>query len=251
MKEVLSAIERALGDGVRPLSAAMKAWDKSRGTRVGFHDALLGLIDEGAVLGQVVENRGGKRRILKIHGVKQAMNTTNATSASVDKRNVFVVHGRDEPLRQSLFAFLRAIHLHPIEWSELTATAASAAPYIGELLDDAFQRAQAIVVLLSPDEHVRLTDRLGGGEEGLQPRANVLFESGLAFARNAERTVLVEVGNVRAFSDVAGRHVVRLDDTAPNAVARRQELASRLKRAGCAVSTEGTDWHNVGAFRVP
>jgi predicted nucleotide-binding protein len=250
MIDLLPVIERALDGGISPLGAAMKAWDKSRGTRVGFHDALLGLIDEGALVGQVVGKRGGKRRILKIHGVKQAVNTMNATSTSVDKRVVFVVHGRDEDLRQSLYSFLRSIHLLPIEWSELTSSAASAAPHIPDLLDAAFQRAQAVVVLLSPDEDVKLTDRLGGGDEGFQPRPNVLFESGLAFARNADRTVLVEVGKVRPFSDIAGRHVVRLDDTSSAAVAKRQDLAMRLKAAGCDVSITGTDWHTAGSFRI-
>jgi CAP12/Pycsar effector protein, TIR domain len=42
-------------------------------------------------------------------------------SADVDlgrARRVFVVHGRNSAVRSAMFAFLRAIGLHPIEWSE-------------------------------------------------------------------------------------------------------------------------------------
>ena len=35
-----------------------------------------------------------------------------------DTRTVFVVHGRNERAREAMFEFLRAIGLHPLEWSE-------------------------------------------------------------------------------------------------------------------------------------
>ena len=60
----------------------------------------------------------------------------------------------------------------------------------------------------------------------------------------SERTIIVEIGSLRPFSDIAGRHVIRLDDTSQ----RRQELALRLRDAGCSVSLDGTDWHAAGAF---
>ena len=33
-------------------------------------------------------------------------------------RKVFVVHGRNLAARDALFEFLRAVDLHPVEWSE-------------------------------------------------------------------------------------------------------------------------------------
>ena len=64
--------------------------------------------------------------------------------------------------------------------------------------------------------------------------------------RSEDRTVLVELGTLRPFSDVAGRHVIRLD----NSTQRRQELAQRLEAAGCPVNMTGTGWHTVGDFEA-
>lgn len=64
---------------------------------------------------------------------------------------------------------------------------------------------------------------------------------------NSDRTVIVELGQVKSFSDIRGRHVVRLD----NSVARRQDLANRLRTAGCALKLTGTDWHEAGDLTPP
>jgi len=151
-----------------------------------------------------------------------------------------------------LFAFLRSIRLDPIEWSEAIAMTGSGSPYIGEVLNVAFSAAQAVVVLQTPDDVAHLHESLtypGDPETApqMQPRPNVLFEAGMALARDEHRTIIVELGQVKSFSDIHGRHVVRLD----NSVAKRQELANRLKTAGCAVKTEGTDWHEEGDLTPP
>lgn len=170
-----------------------------------------------------------------------------------DPAVVFVVHGRNEALRTDLFAFLRTLHLKPLEWSEALRATGHGAPYIGEVLDAAFAKAQAVVVLLSPDDEVRLTEVLRSPEDDptesqtlLQPRPNVLFESGMAFGSHPTRTVFVQVGQVKPFSDLAGRHLIRLD----NSPARRSDLADRLEGAGCKVVRTGRDWLNAGDFTV-
>jgi hypothetical protein len=170
-----------------------------------------------------------------------------------NSKDVFVVHGRNEAARQSMFAFLRAIGLNPIEWSRALAATGSASPYIGEVLDAAFGMAQAIVVLMTPDEVAYLlSDHASGADDpetkpGPQARPNVLFEAGIAMGRDPKRTVLVELGTLRPFSDVAGRHAVRLNDTPE----KRNDLAQRLKTAGCDVDTTGTDWLRTGDFSAP
>ena len=66
------------------------------------------------------------------------------------RRRVFVVHGRNEPARDAMFSFLRSIGLQPIEWSQAVAATGEASPYIGVVLDSAFDAAQAVVVLMTP-----------------------------------------------------------------------------------------------------
>jgi predicted nucleotide-binding protein len=168
-------------------------------------------------------------------------------------RTVFVVHGRNDAARRAIYVFLRSIGLAPIEWSQALAMTGQASPYIGNVLDVALNAAQAVIVLLTPDEVAALRTEYANGEDdpevtpGAQSRPNVLFEAGLALGRAPDRTVVAELGKVRPFSDIAGRHVVRLS----NSVASRQELATRLQTAGCSVDLTGTDWHSAGDFSAP
>ncbi len=179
--------------------------------------------------------------------------TDSPPADSERRRKIFVVHGRNEAVRVAMFTFLRSIGLIPIEWSQAIAMTRDATPYIGEVLDVALEAAQAVVVLLSPDEIASLRAEYADGDDdpearpSAQARPNVLFEAGLALGRAAQRTVLVEFGKVRHFSDIAGRHVVRVSDS----VASRQHIASRLQAVGCAVDLSGTDWHVAGDFTTP
>ena len=164
---------------------------------------------------------------------------------------VFVVHGRNEHARRAMFDFLRAIGLQPLEWLQAVKATGKTAPYIGEILDAAFSMAHAVVVLLTPDDEARLQQQFRKSNDESyeinlsgQARPNVLFEAGMAMGRDPNCTVLVELGRIRPFSDVAGRHVIHLNNTPE----QRQELAQRLQSAGCPVNLEGTDWHTVGDF---
>lgn len=168
-----------------------------------------------------------------------------------DKKKVFVVHGRNWEARKALFSFLRSIGLQPMEWSDAVKTTGKTSPYIGEILDIAFTTAQAVIVLLTPDDEARLcadfcNDDDEHHERNLtgQARPNVLFEAGMAIGRNPDRTILVELGRLRPFSDIGGRHVIRLNGSTQ----RRQELAIRLEGAGCEINLSGTDWHTDGDF---
>jgi hypothetical protein len=152
-----------------------------------------------------------------------------------------------------MFTFLRAIGLEPIEWSEAVRLTGEASPYIGHVLDAAFGAAQAIVVLLTPDDVAYLRSEYASGDDdpetapAAQARPNVLFEAGMAMGRDPKRTVLVELGQLRPFSDVVGRHAVRMNGSAE----RRKELAQRLGTAGCAVNLIGEDWLSAGDFTAP
>lgn len=174
------------------------------------------------------------------------------TLSGETSERVFVVHGRNAAARNAMFTFLRSIGLKPIEWDQAIALTGKASPYIGEVLDVAFDDAQAVVVLLTPDDIAYIRSEYAAEDDPeLEPRGqarpNVLFEAGMAMGRNADRTVLVEMGDLRSFSDVGGRHAVRMDNTPQ----RRKSLADRLRTAGCPVDISGADWINAGDFTPP
>ena len=180
---------------------------------------------------------------------------TKQTSSTDSKRrgnSVFVVHGRNETLRRAFFGFLRAVGLQPIEWRRAIELTRKPSPYVGEILDAAFREAVAVVVLLTPDDEAKLKDKFlkphdPKFEKKLtgQARPNVLFEAGMAMGRNPDSVVLVQIGDMRPFSDIGGRHVVRLSNGAES----RQELITKLANAGCNVDASGSDWLREGDFR--
>jgi len=174
-----------------------------------------------------------------------------AEPMEIDKRDVFVVHGRNMRARNALFTFLRAIGLHPLEWSEIVAATGKASPYTGQVLEEAFRRVQAVVILMTPDDEARLRQPYCGQHEPShetqltpQPRPNVLFEAGMALGLHPNRTVIVEMGVLRPISDISGRHVIRMN----NSPEMRKELAQRLQTAGCQVNLGGNDWLRDGDF---
>lgn len=170
---------------------------------------------------------------------------------NADVRRVFVVQGRNARANEALFQFLRSIGLNPLEWTQAVGLTGQGSPYIGDVLHKSFSQAQAVVVLFSGDDEARLRPELMEvsdaeleGRLRPQPRPNVLFEAGMSFGRNPDRVIIVELGSLRSFSDIAGRHLVKINNT----FGARNELAQRLSRAGCAVNTSGQHWIKAGDF---
>ncbi len=170
------------------------------------------------------------------------------------KNQVFVVHGRDNVAKTAVFDFLRALGITPMEWSQAVRMTKKPTPYIGEILNAAFGNARAVVVLLTPDDVAQLRDDLISSSDPAfekrptgQARPNVLFEAGMAFSSHPDKTVMVQLGNIRPFSDIAGRHVIHMSGDAK----KRKDLADRLEFAGCDVNTTGTDWLDAGDFTDP
>ncbi|MFD4570924.1 CATRA conflict system CASPASE/TPR repeat-associated protein [Streptomyces sp. NPDC058417] len=182
----------------------------------------------------------------------QLANATEAPELNPDHaRNVFVVHGRDLPARDALFAFLRALGLRPLEWEDLVALTGRTSPFLGEVLARAMPYTRAVVVLLTPEDVVRLHPDLhephGREREaawGLQARPNVLLELGMALVTHPDRTLLLLAGDQRPPSDLGGRNFVRLSGEP----GFRTKVASRLRLAGCPVDTTGQDWLTAGDF---
>ncbi|MEU8321172.1 nucleotide-binding protein [Nonomuraea sp. NPDC048881] len=165
------------------------------------------------------------------------------------ERNVFVIHGRDEEFRKGIFDLLRRMDLNPLEWGTMVDDLGHSSPYLGEVLDHAFTMMQAALVLMTPDDMVRLHPDLAEPDQDrlteCQPRPNVLFEAGMALGKCPERTVLLYAGRMRAVSDFGGRNYVAFDGS----VQSINKLKVRLQTAGCAVRDAGSDYLDTDQLR--
>ena len=186
---------------------------------------------------------------------QKGINTSQVSNGAVqpDPRKVFVIHGRDTEAQNALFSFLRDLDLHPLEWEELVSRTKQGSPYTGDVISRAFDEAQAVVALLTPDDEVRLHPSLWRDDEPTeerefrgQPRPNVYFEAGQAFHAQPDRTILIEIGRIRLASDLHGRNVIRFSDPAKAILA----LYQRLETAGCAVSNSNPAWMDTKRFEL-
>ena len=182
--------------------------------------------------------------------VRPSSGRNNARPIKTTKNNtIFVVHGRDHKLNQDMFMFLRALGLNAVEFSQAVAQTAGANPNITKVVKGALRRAQGVLVMFSPDEEARLKAKHRGSSDSTllqgQSRLNVIFEAGIALGAHPEKTLLIEVGQVRNISDIAGMHIPRLTNDATS----RKELAERLRRKlKLKVDTTGDYWLKVGNF---
>lgn len=151
-----------------------------------------------------------------------------------------------------MFSYLRSLGLAPLDYNNAIQYVPSAPTYTIEVVKAGFAHAQAIVVLMTPDDEVRLKDRfrkpsdhnLEGPSLRGQARPNVLFEAGIAFESHPKETVIVELGDMRSLSDIAGIQTVRLD----NSRKRREELRQQLFNARCAINPSSKGWTKAGDF---
>lgn len=174
---------------------------------------------------------------------------------TVDARAVWVVSGRNDAARTAMVEFLRALDLKPVEWDHAVASTSEGSPFIGGVIER-LAETQAIIVLLTGDDYVQLHPMLAADDDPLdetlrrlQPRPNVIFEAGMSLgsSKTSERTILVQIGKPKLFSNIAGRHVVKMS----NSAAARNALVSRLSTAGCAVNTISPAWLSAGDFDSP
>jgi predicted nucleotide-binding protein len=168
-------------------------------------------------------------------------------------REVFVIHGRDEQARKTMFELLRALDLRPQEWEPLVAATGSTLPNLNEVVTTGLSagQAQAVVAILTPDDIVTLhpTLREAGDPADetsmvMQPRPNVLIELGMAMSAYRNRTIIVQLGRLRRIADLDGLSVIRFDGSG-TAIGK---LVERLKLAGCAVDDTGSDWRETQRF---
>ena len=179
---------------------------------------------------------------------------TLAKAKKQPSNSVFVVHGRNERVRRDLFEFLRNLGLNPIEWNVGKQLTRKASPHNGEVIAAIIHKAAGAVVLFCPEETALLKREYWRSDDPLeerrmseQPRPNVLYEAGMAFAAFPTSTVIVRVGQIRSFTDLAGVQIINLSG---GTVTGRQAVASALKTARLPVNTSGQDWISPGGFML-
>jgi predicted nucleotide-binding protein len=217
------------------------------------------LDDEVAYLGrsteraeQVTGNIGGAAHGPAAPKAEHDQGAVPAHDGAADPgRNVFVVYGRDESARRALFEFLRSLGLRPLEWEAVVEETGKGTPLLGEAVRKGLAAARAVVVLLTPEDVVRLHPDLHEPHEattetrdGLQARPNVLLELGMALITHPDRTLVLVVGKHRPVTDLGGLNFIRVNGT----IDCRRKIASRLKLAGCPVDDTGQDWLHAGDF---
>lgn len=222
-----------------------------------FHQAGLARWENDGVTMLNLERRRKFRLVTREPDVGALAGQLRAARGPDVSRKVFVIHGRDEQARRTMFGFLRALDLLPQEWEPLVAATGSTLPNLNEVVATGLSagQAQAVLAILTPDDIVTLHPALRATSDPedetsqvMQPRPNVLIELGMALSAYPSQTIVVEIGSIRRIADLAGFNVIHFDGSTSlsNALGK---VVERLKTAGCAVNDKGSDWRDVREFR--
>jgi predicted nucleotide-binding protein len=137
--------------------------------------------------------------------------------------SVFIVHGRDNEIKEIAARFLEKLELNPIILHEK----ANMGLTIMEKFEAHSAEARFAVILLTPDDVGKLASET---EASLKPRArqNVIFEMGYFCGRLGREKVCALYSKVEQPSDLDGILYIPVDD----ADAWKTSLAKELKAAG-------------------
>jgi len=186
--------------------------------------------------------------------IRPVMKQTKARIKATKDNSMFVVHGRDAKLNRDMYAFLSSIGIVPMEWDHaIKAAKGGANPIVGDVIKQAMEKVQGVMVLFSPDEEAKLKTKFATDSDkrkylhlkGFQPRTNVILEAGLALGAHSDKTIIVQVGSIRDISDIAGKHLVHLSNSFSSRKRLADRLASKLKFK---IDLTGTTWQEIGDF---
>ena len=182
-------------------------------------------------------------------GSLNSLTGLNFPSGPGDKRSVFIVSGRDNEATKGVIHVLRAMNLRVVEWTHAVTRTGVPNPYIGDVVATGLRMADAAIVIITPDDVVKLRSDLLYEDDGEiertiqgQARPNVIYEAGYADALGLNRTLIIAIGQSKPFSDIFGRFILRYDGSP----GKRNALAQRLRLAGLEPDTEGDDWLTLG-----
>ena len=151
--------------------------------------------------------------------------SSNTDNTSIGTKRIFIIHGRDNEIKETVARFLSRVDLEPIILHEQ--------PNRGRTIIEKFEQHAQVgfaVALLTPDDVGALQEDV----RSLKPRArqNVIFEFGCFIGRlGRNRVCALTKGNVEIPSDYDGVIYIPLDD----AGGWKINLVKELKNAGIAV----------------
>ena len=170
----------------------------------------------------------------------------------MDEKSVLVIYGKDLWLKGSMFRFLQAIGLNPVEpahyWQRGTADPHNA-------LQAALKDASVVLILLTGDDEAKTRHPGKWPEDSkedklhppFQPQLHVLFAAGMALAKYRRKTILVQRGHLRPCSDLSDQEPIELG----NSIEQRSALIEALRRRGCSVDLSNHKWLHTGDFSDP
>jgi predicted nucleotide-binding protein len=171
-----------------------------------------------------------------------------------DKKKVFVIHGRCAPARHEMGVFLRSLGLEPV-WFRDVRKNMGGTVHIIKVVEQGMKEAHGVLALITPDEFsalrpaLRKTGESGEIVERWQARPNVLFEAGMAYARDPDRVAFVLFGDAKLFTDASGMCIFwPTNDHGPDS--DRAQLRDLLGGGmQCEINTKH-DWMTSGDFNT-
>ncbi|MCS5694193.1 nucleotide-binding protein [Cyanobium sp. FGCU-6] len=173
----------------------------------------------------------------------------------VDFKQVFIVHGRREKIREELVKFLGEMGIGSVVIQAKARTG-------GDLLstiEDQINSCMAGFILLTPDDEGRLYEY--GQQPRLRARQNVIFEAGFltALFRKTRRVCFVKEGDLEIPSDLNGllmeTYTGNLDEERIRSVlvmwgmlAEEDKLQRQIAKQALAAPPKAADDHGNGAL---
>ncbi|MGZ4159400.1 MAG: TIR domain-containing protein [Neobacillus sp.] len=127
--------------------------------------------------------------------------TKTSLISSEKGSQIFIVHGHDNEMKQSVARFIEKLGLEPIILHEQSDEGRT----IIEKFEDSSSRAFFAIVLLSPDDFV--SSLANESQKMYRARQNVIFELGYFIGKLGRKSVFVlhkQIGNFEMPSDYAG-----------------------------------------------
>lgn len=172
--------------------------------------------------------------------------TSKDLTGDEKRKKVLVICGPNEAARIEMYDFLKnGAGFTVVEWEQVKKNGLS----VVEALKAAFNTVQAVLLVFTGDELVKVKSRIKGEDKvengssfEAQPTHDMFLKAGIALGINHSRTILVALGKIKHFHTSFDSYIIKLT----NADEDRRSLMEALKQKGCIVT--GKQWLVKGRF---